>query len=443
MIHFSDLCFAVGLISAAGVVAEFHNCPSRSPAAKTANGTVCGVHLPSFPQNAFLGVPFAQPPLESLRLKHPVSLNSSYDSYAADAQPPSCPGYAVFEVGIGPWSEDCLYLNIIAPDTHYYGVGLPVLVWIYGGRFDAGGVADPRYNMSYLVQEASHIGKPVSGVSIHYRVGGWGFLASKEILADESANIGLYDQRMALQWLRENIAGFGGDLDQITIWGESAGAFSVGYHLIGFDSQHDDLFCAAILESGTMLGSALQDAETMALEDGYQAIYDNVTETVGCATEDSLACLRGVPFETLLSEFEPQVYSPIIDGYFIRRRPSESLALGKVAEVAVLLGANTDEGTASFWGPRGTLNNTEEVATYVQSLNGGGLNGSDVKELLQLYPDDPKEGCPYGTGEERFADQGWMYKRGASIAGDILIHAGRRAVAEYFPRSLQTTQPCL
>ncbi|KAJ5632768.1 hypothetical protein N7490_009107 [Penicillium lividum] len=125
----------------------------------------------------------------------------------------------------------------------------------------------------------------------------------------------------------------------------------------------------------------------------------------------------------------------------LKRRPSESLALGKVAEVAVLLGANTDEGTASFWGPRGTLNNTEDVATYIQRLNGRGLNGSDVKELLQLYPNDFKQGCPYGTGEERFADQGWMYNRGASIAGDIFIHAGRRAVAKYFARNLRTTQP--
>ncbi|KAJ5632771.1 lipase 4 [Penicillium lividum] len=271
MIQFSNLCLAAGLISAAGVVAEFHDCPSGSPAAKTGNGTVCGVHLPLFSQNTFLGVPFAQPPLKSLRLKHPVSLNSSYDSYAADAQPPSCPGYAGFEVGIGTLSEDCLYLNIVAPDMHYYGAGLPVLVW-----------------------KLLRFGKPVLGVSINYRVGGWGFLASQEILADGSANIGLYDQRMALQWLRENIAGSGGDPDQITIWGESAGAFSVGYHLIGFDGQHDDMFRAAILESGTMLGSALQDAETMALEDGYQAMYDNVTETVGCATEDSLACLKPI-----------------------------------------------------------------------------------------------------------------------------------------------------
>lgn len=107
--------------------------------------------------------------------------------------------------------------------------------------------------MSYLVQESSAIGQPILGVSINYRVGGWGFLASKEVLESGSANIGLFDQRLALRWLRENIAGFGGDPDQITIWGESAGAFSVGYHLVGFDGQHNNMFRAAIMESGTML----------------------------------------------------------------------------------------------------------------------------------------------------------------------------------------------
>ena len=287
--------------------------------------------------------------------------------------------------------------------------------------------------MSYIVQESSAIGRPILGVSINYRVGGWGFLASKEVLESGSANIGLFDQRLALRWLRENVAGFGGDPDQITIWGESAGAFSVGYHLVGFDGQHDNMFRAAIMESGTMLGPAIQDSHTMSLEGGYQKLYDNVTKEVGCDTaKDTLDCLRKVPYTSLFKAFEPQVYTPILDGIFLTRNPSESLAQGRVADVAVLLGANTDEGTATFWGPRGSLQTTADVADFVQSLNGGGLARNEVDELLLLYPDVPSLGCPYGTGRERFADQGWMYKRGASIAGDIFVHAGRRGTASFF-----------
>lgn len=304
---------------------------------------------------------------------------------------------------------------------------------IYGGGFDAGGIADPRYNVSYLVQEATDMGKPTIVVSINYRVGGWGFLASKEILEDGVANIGLFDQRLALYWLKENIAAFGGDPDRITIWGESAGAFSVGYHLVGFNGDNSDLFRAAILESGTMLGQPLQNNLTIAQEDGYQAMYDNITVTVGCSNAtDTLACLRTVPYKSLFEAFKPQVYTPIVDGTFITRFPSESLALGKVADVAILIGANTDEGTASFWGPRGTSNTTEDVSEYIQSLNGGGLSYTEVVELLDLYPDDPSQGCPYNTGNNRFEDQGWMYKRSAAISGDLNIHAGRRATAEYF-----------
>lgn len=297
--------------------------------------------------------------------------------------------------------------------------------------------------MSYLVQESSAIGQPILEVSINYRVGGWGFLASKEVLESGSANIGLFDQRLALRWLRENIAAFGGDPDQITIWGESAGAFSVGYHLVGFDGQHSNMFRAAIMESGTMLGPAIQDVHTMQLEGGYQELYNNVTKEVGCDTaKGTLECLRKVPYMSLFKAFEPQVYTPILDGTFLTRSPSESLARGKVADVAILLGANTDEGTASFWGPRGSLQTNDDVAAFAQSLNGGGLTQNEVDELLLLYPDVPSLGCPYQTGDERFANQGWMYKRGASIAGDIYIHAGRRGSAEFFAqRKRHQTNP--
>ncbi|KFZ19331.1 hypothetical protein V502_03705 [Pseudogymnoascus sp. VKM F-4520 (FW-2644)] len=411
---FSGLAVVEGLsflTSAAGQTTRVSTnmCGKGSPAVLTTNGTVCGTHLPTFLQDAFLGVPFAEPPVRDLRLRHPVSYNTTYTAYNATSQPPSCPGYGGFDVGIGPMNEDCLYLNIVAPSGASRATRkLPVLVWIYGGGFDAGGVADPRFNMSYIVQESSAIGRPILGVSINYRVGGWGFLASKEVLESGSANIGLFDQRLALRWLRENVAGFGGDPDQITIWGESAGAFSVVYHLIGFDGQHDNMFRAAIMESGTMLGPAIQDSHTMSLEGGYQKLYDNVTKEVGCDTaKDTLDCLRTVPY-------------------------TESLAQGMVADVAVLLGANTDEGTATFWGPRGSLQTTTDVADFVQSLNGGGLARNEVDELLLLYPDVPSLGCPYGTGRERFADQGWMYKRGASIAGDIFVHAGRRGTASFF-----------
>lgn len=101
-----------------------------SPVAKTQNGTVYGIHLPTFSQDAFLAVPFAKPPVGDLRLRHPVFYNTAYTAYEATSQPPSCPGYGGFDVGIGQLNEDCLYLNVVAPSGAAKSARkLPVLVW--------------------------------------------------------------------------------------------------------------------------------------------------------------------------------------------------------------------------------------------------------------------------------------------------------------------------
>jgi cholinesterase len=163
-----------------------------------------------------------------------------------------------------------------------------------------------------------------------------------------------------------------------------------------------------------------------------QPIYDNVTEVVGCSTAaDSFACLRTVSYEVLFDAFKPWVMTPILDGEFLSRLPSESFAQGLVADVAILAGSNTDEGTATFFGPRGTLNTDADVYALLAGM-GTGLDNATVATLMELYPDDPTQGCPFNTGSERFADQGYMYKRGAAIIGDEVIHAGRRFTTEFY-----------
>jgi cholinesterase len=168
------------------------------------------------------------------------------------------------------------------------------------------------------------------------------------------------------------------------------------------------------------------------LDTTYQPIYDNVTEIVGCSNStDSLACLRTVSYEALFDAFSPFVMTPILDGQFISRLPSESFANGLVANVAILAGSNTDEGTATFFGPRDTLNTDADVYELVASM-GNGLNNTTVMKIMDLYPDDPALGCPFDTGSDRFASQGYMYKRGAAIIGDEVIHAGRRLTTKYY-----------
>lgn len=108
-----------------------------------------------------------------------------------------------------PVNEDCLYLNVVRP-SGYENASLPVAFWIHGGGFSQGGGIDQRYNLSFIVQEAAEQGKPFIGVSTNYRLSAWGFLSGDEVQEAGQTNIGLRDQRLALHWVQENIAGFGG-----------------------------------------------------------------------------------------------------------------------------------------------------------------------------------------------------------------------------------------
>ncbi|RFU73912.1 hypothetical protein TARUN_8293 [Trichoderma arundinaceum] len=292
--------------------------------------------------------------------------------------------------------------------------------------------------MSYIVQNSMDMNKPIMGAIINYRTMCFGFLASKEVLDANVGNLGLFDQRRGLKWIQENIKSFGGDPDKVTIAGESAGGSSTGYHLVGFKGNNDGLFRGAIMESASLLGAPINTPEQ--LQRSYQGMYDNITTTVGCSSSnDSLACLRTVPFEILHNACTGFRQTPIMDGEFISQLPSQSIQKGEIADIALIAGSNTDEGTAVFLGPRANpLNTDEDVFNYIRAL-GGGLDNTTVETVMELYPDDPTWGCPFGTGPERFADQGYQYKRGAAIAGDYFIHSGRRFYAN--SHSIRSQKP--
>ncbi|KAL7790344.1 alpha/beta-hydrolase [Trichoderma ceciliae] len=402
------------------------------PSAHTINGTYTGLSLSSFNQDAFYGIPFATPPLGDLRFRRPLSFNQSWTgSRNATVRSDSCPGFdAPFAQGFADgltMSEDCLTLDIVRPSGVQPGDDLPVFFWIYGGGFKAGGSADPRYNASFIVRNSMEMKKPIIVVVTNYRTSALGLIASMEVAQANVGNIALFDQRLAMRWVSENIRGFGGDPTKVTIAGESAGGSSVGYQLVAFGGNNEGLFRSAIMESTSLIGAQLFTVDTLNVT--YQGWYDNITTTVGCNTSpDSLACLRTVPFEKLFSAIVGFQFKPYMDGEFINQFPSVAIKNGQIADVAVIIGSNTDECTAEFFTPRGTLNNDSDIESLVAHL-GGGLNNETVSEILRLYPDDPVVGCPFGTGPERFADQGFQYKRGAAIEGDVNIHFGRRAYA--------------
>jgi carboxylesterase type B len=128
-----------------------------------------------------------------------------------------------------------LYINVIRPAGLDDTADLPVAVWIHGGGLTTGGSADPRYNLSFIVNHSVEMGTPIISVSFNYRLSAFGFLTGKEAMEEGITNIGFRDQRLALQWVQENIAAFGGSPEKVTIWGESAGAESVTAQMLAYN----------------------------------------------------------------------------------------------------------------------------------------------------------------------------------------------------------------
>ncbi|KAK8201911.1 hypothetical protein M8818_005436 [Zalaria obscura] len=407
------------------------------------NGTLQGVHSAEWDQDFFLGIPYAQPPLGQLRFKWPQSLNTSFNGTRDATQY----GYSCYQYGSNfNLSEDCLTLNgppipytpfytrllttnLVVRPANVTGT-LPVLMWIYGGGLTAGSSADPQYNLSGIVQTAATTDNPFIGVSINYRLGVWGFLQTPEILAEGSSNAGLLDQRMAMRWVQENIAAFEGDPSRVTIWGESAGAQSIGFHLHSYGGRNDGLYSAAILESGGPVGTSLNPLPF------YAVATENLTRTVGCPTTwtspSQLACLRNLTSDQLFRSNYTVVWNPLVDGDFLTAYPSTLAASGKFVHVPILDGANSDEGISfSVQG----LNTTKEVYDSLFYWRNYALDPPTISRLLDLYPNNPSIEPPYRDhSNTTYPQHGLQWRRSAAIGGDLVIIAQRRKTVQEFVR---------
>jgi carboxylesterase type B len=414
---------------------------NNSAIVRVYNGTIIGTHSNAHNQDHFLGVPFAQPPIDGLRFRTPQSLNTTFPNnlYQATEYAPACIGYGSGESSL-PLSEDCLYLNVIRP-SGYDNVSLPVGLWIHGGGFTNGGSRMPGYNLSYIVENSVRIGKPIIGVSIAYRLSGWGFLASQQVSGQGQTNIALRDQRLAMHWTKENIGAFGGDAEKITIWGESAGAASVGFQLTAYNGRDDNLFWAAIMQSCNPIFYYSFDVEA-----AYQPAYDNLVNLTNCSTAiDTLDCLRHADYQIINDFFNSTAgsnWQPIVDGDFIARWGSQQLAEGAFVHVPIIDGANSDEGTS--FSPVG-VNTTHDFASDVtligkvpgESTGYAGaspsIRESFLRELLAAYPDESEYWIPGvdELGNTTLNDpRGAMYRRSAAYWGDVRIVANRRGTCE-------------
>lgn len=300
--------------------------------------------------DVFLGIPYAKPPTGKYRFRHPIPVDKWDGVFNATEKPPSCfqitdtffgdfKGSAIWNANT-PMNEDCLRINVWVPHRRPRKPAA-VLVWIYGGGFYSGTSTLEVYDPKILVSE-----QDIVFVSMNYRVACMGFLYFDR--ADSPGNAGLFDQLMALEWVRDNIAYFGGNPHNVTLFGESAGAVSVSLHLLSPLSRN--LFSQAIMQSGGATAPWAIIDRQKSIQRGLR-----LAEAVNCPhSRDDLGavieCLRNKDaLELVKSEWDnfgvvEFPFVPVVDGSFIHEDPSVSLLNKDFKKTKILMGTNLNEG---------------------------------------------------------------------------------------------------
>lgn len=362
----------------------------------TQHGKVLG-KLVNGDVRAFLGVPYGEPPTGKLRFKAPQPVQkwdgvkdcTKFSNSCYQLLDKSIPGFKGVEMWNPntPLSEDCLYLNVWSPrvnKTQSQPSPLaPVLVWIYGGGFYSGTSSLDIYDGRFLSKSEG-----VVVVSMNYRLGAFGFFSlpnNKNV----KGNAGLLDQRMALEWVSNNIAAFGGDPSRVTLFGESAGSASVGYHLLSPGSQH--LFQKAVMQSASPNAHWASISQAVAWERSFK-----LASSLGCPTSDPAKlemCLQQVDAQSIASKahstvMRPSLFAPPFvphaDGDFLPDEVEVLLNSGKLPKKELMLGLTQDEGTYFLlYGVPGFDIVSESLITRNQFLKGLELTLSSASKVTR------------------------------------------------------------
>ncbi|XP_070592795.1 cholinesterase-like [Erythrolamprus reginae] len=323
---------------------------------------------------AFLGVPYAEPPLGKLRFQKPRPHQPWSQTLEATSFGDSCPQFISRDAPEAeiwspktPLSEDCLSLNIWVPHPQPSSP-VPVLVWIHGGSFAFGSTSMDIFNGTHLAATEN-----VIVVTMNYRLGALGFLY---LPPAAPGNLGLWDQQLALRWIKENAAVFGGDFSWVTIFGNSAGAASVNFHLLAPKSQ--DLFAQAVIQSGTANAfwawKTPEEARQKSLEFAHLlgCSKDNKISIVRCLQTKNVSELMqheiAMTFKGVLADFP---FKPTVDGEFLLGDPEKLMEEGQIPVKPVLMGITSDE--AATFIPYIFPNITDNLINQEQLLKGIGL----------------------------------------------------------------------
>jgi para-nitrobenzyl esterase len=375
----TKIAFGVLILSASFLFYSFViNKPKFLAAVRTEAGLVSGVKNGSGDVTAYKGIPFAAPPIGNLRWKAPQPAAhwdgvQKCDAFGPSPMQPKPVPFMVytseFLIPEQPISEDCLYLNVWT-NAKTKTDKRPVFVWIYGGGFTSGGSACAIYDGEAMAK------KGVIFVSVNYRVGVFGFLAHPELTKESpdkaSGNYGLLDQVSALQWVKKNIAAFGGDPDNVTIAGQSAGSMSV--NCLVASPLTKGLFNKAIAESGSLLIKS-----PMLATYNLQTAEEQGVKLAEKAGTKSLADMRAMPADEVLNKFQGR-YAPIVDGYVLPQSVADIFAANKQNHVPLLTGWNADE--AFVMG----FKNKDEYKKQAEKDY-----GADAEKFLKYFPAETDE----------------------------------------------------
>ncbi|KAK0103523.1 hypothetical protein ONS95_005544 [Cadophora gregata] len=371
------------LPSSASPASCYNNTPSPSilpPRVTLDNGLIVdGVINPSTPGvSEYLGIPYAKPPVADLRWAPPQSYSPENGTIInATSIPASCyqystdnptlltkelPDFVVGSAGNAGLSEDCLTVSVYAPaNAVKNGSSLPVVIWVYGGGF-ATGAMDVKYQIpsKWIERSQVHI-----VVTFNYRINIFGYPNAAGL---EEQNLGILDQRLAIEWTQSNIAKFGGNPSQMVLWGHSAGSVAVDYYNFAYPS--DPIVKGLIMNSGTVHLDQLVSPDTP------HSNFTFVASNVGCANQTNaaaeLACMRNVPadvIEDFLHAYEdsgvsPSItFAPTVDDVIVFGNYTERTALGALSTLPAIIGNTANEGM--FLAPYVSTGSDQSIATQI------------------------------------------------------------------------------
>jgi para-nitrobenzyl esterase len=377
----------------------------------TVGGRVAGKTINDGKVRAFLGLPYAAPPVGALRWRAPEPAAAWKGVRDATKFAPHCVQGVVFPDMVfedGAPSEDCLYLNVYAPATATAASKLPVMFWIHGGGYAGGAASEPRHDGDNL---------PTHGVvlvTINYRLGALGFLAANELAQEDhghAGNYGLMDMIAALRWVRANVRNFGGDPANVTIFGESAGSFAVSTLMASPEAR--GLFHRAIGESGAAFRGVLA-TDVLGERGGRDQQF---LESLGVK---NLAEARALPAEIIIeasSKLGMIRFSPVVDGRVLTEPVEKTYVEGHQAHVPLLAGWNKDENAALI--ARGMT--AEKWKQYAAKHF-----AAHEAEFLKVYPaasdeEATRSAVAYG-GDGFIAFSTWLWIEAQAKTGEAPVY---------------------